>query len=168
MWERDHKESWAPKTWCFRTVVLEKTLESPLDSKNIKPVNSKGNQPWTFIGRTNVEAEAPILWPPDAKNWFTWKDYDVGKDWRQEEKGMTENEVAGWHHWLKEHEFEQTSGDREGQESLECCSPLGRKESDITEQLNNKPLVFSCCYSQTLQETNTHAEGQCGEWSAVY
>ena len=158
MREVDNKKGWASKNWFLRTEVLEKTLESPLDSKNIKPVNPKGNQPWTFIGRTNVEAEAPILWPPDAKNWLTGKDYDVGKDWRQEEKGMTENEVAGWHHWLKEHEFEQTSGDREGQESLECCSPLGRKESDITEQLNNKPLVFSCCYSQTLQETLTQKD----------
>ena len=97
MLELDNKKCWAPKNWCLRTVVLEKTLESPLDSKNIKPINPKGNQPWTFIGRTNVEAEAPVLWPPDAKNRLSGKDRDVGKDWRQEEKGMTEHEVAGWH-----------------------------------------------------------------------
>ena len=154
---------WALKNWCFWTVLLGKTLESPLDDgKDIKPINPKGNQSWIFIGRTDAEAEALILRPPDARNWLPGKDPDAGKDWRQEEKGMTENEVAGWHHWLNEHEFEQTSGDREEQESLECCSPLGHRESDITEPLNNKPLVFSCSYSQTLQETNTHSEGQRG------
>ena len=103
MWELDYKESWAPKTWCFWTVVLEKTLESPLDCKEIQPVHPKGNQPWIFIGRTDVEAETPILWPPD---WLTCKDPDAGKDWGQEEKGTTEDEMAGWHHWLNEHEFE--------------------------------------------------------------
>jgi len=105
MWELDHKESWELKYWCFWTVVLEKTLESPLDCKEIKPVNPKGNQSWIFIGRTDAGAEAPILWPPDTKNWLMWKDSDAGKDWRQEEKGMTEDEMVGWHHWLGGHEF---------------------------------------------------------------
>ena len=109
MWELDHKQSWAPKNWCFWTVVLEKTLESPLDRKETQPVNSKGNQSWIFIRRTDAEAEAeaPILWPPDAKNWLIWKDPDAGKDWGQEEKGKTEDETVGWHHWLDGHEFEQ-------------------------------------------------------------
>ena len=100
-----HKESWVLKNWWFWTVVLEKTLESPLDCKEIKPVNPKENQPWIFIGRTDAEAEAPILWPPDAKNWLTGKGLDAGKDWRQKEKGMTEDEMVGWDHWLNGHEF---------------------------------------------------------------
>ena len=106
MWELDHKENWAPQNWCFWTVVLEKTLESPLDSKEIQPVHPKGNQPWIVIGRTDAEAEAPILWPLDVKSQFIGKDPDVGKDWGQEEKGTTEDEMVGWHHWLNEHEFE--------------------------------------------------------------
>ena len=106
MWELDYKESWELKNWCFWTVVLEKTLENPLDSKEIKPVHPKGDQSWIFIGRTDAEAQALILWPPDANNWLTGKDPDAGKDWRQE-KGMTEDEMVGWHHWLKGHEFEQ-------------------------------------------------------------
>ena len=103
MWELDYKESWAPKNWSFWTVVLEKTLESPLDCKEIKSVSSKGNQSWIFIGRTDAEAETPILWPPDAKNWLIWKDPDAGKDLRQEEKGATEDEMVGWHHQLERH-----------------------------------------------------------------
>ena len=106
MWELDYKESWAPKNWCLWTVVLEKTLESPLDCKEIQPVHPKWNQSWIFIGRTDAEVEAPILWPPDAKNWLIWKDTDSGKDWRQEEKWMTEVEMIGWHHELNGHEFE--------------------------------------------------------------
>ena len=106
MWELDYKQSWAPKNWCFWTVVVEKTLESPLDCKEVKPVNPKENQSWIFIGRTDVEAEARILWPPDEKSWFIWKDSDAGKDWRWEEKGMTEDEMAGWHYQLDGHEFE--------------------------------------------------------------
>ena len=106
MWELGHKEGWAPKNWCFRIVVLENILESFLDLKQIKPVNPKGNQPWIFIGRTDAEAEAPILWPPDAKSWLIGKDPDVGKDWRQEEMGMTEDEMVEWHHQLKGQEFE--------------------------------------------------------------
>ena len=105
MWELGHKESWAPKNWCFWTVVLEKTLESPLDCKEIKLVNPKGNQSWIFIGKT--DAESPILWPTNVKNWLTGKDPDAGKDWRQEEKGMTVDKMVGWHQWLNGHEFEQ-------------------------------------------------------------
>ena len=105
MWELDYNESWAQKNWCFWTVVLEKTLESPLNCKAIQPVHSKWDQSWVFIGGTNVEAETSILWPLDAKSWLIWKDLDVGKDWRQYEKGMTEDEMAGWHHWLNRHEF---------------------------------------------------------------
>ena len=125
MWELDHKEGWALKNWCFWTVMLEKTLESPLNSKEIKLVNWKGNQPWIFIGRTDAEAEAPILWPSDAKCWLSGKDPDGGKDWGREEKGMTEDEMAGWHHWLNGHEFKLTQGDRKGQGSLVCCRPWG-------------------------------------------
>ena len=113
--------------WCFWTVVLEKTLESPLDCKQIQPVHPKGNQSWIFIGKTDVEAETPVLWPPDTKNWLIWKDPDAGKDWRQEEKGMTEDEMVGWHHWLNGHEFGWIPGVGDGQGSLVCCSPCGRR-----------------------------------------
>ena len=106
MWELDYKESWAPKNCCFWTVVLEKTLESPFNSREIQPVHPKWNRSWIFIGRTDAEAEIPILWPPDMKSWLIWKDSDAGKDWRWEEKGMTEDEIIGWHHWLNGHEFE--------------------------------------------------------------
>ena len=106
MWELDCEESWAPKNWCFWTVVLEKILESPLDCKEIQPVHPKGNQSWIFIGRTDVEAETTILWPPDVTSWLIWKDPDAGKDWGQEEEGITGDEMAGWHHWLNGHEFE--------------------------------------------------------------
>ena len=123
MWELDYKESWAQKNWCFWTVVLEKTLESPMDCKEIKPVNPKGNQSWIFTGRTNAQAETPILWPPDVKNWLIGKDPDAGKDWRQEEKGMTEDEMVGWHQRLDGREFEQAPGVDDGQGSLACCSP---------------------------------------------
>ena len=104
MWELDYKESWSPKNWCFWTVVLEKTLENPLDSKEIQPVHPKGDQSWVFIGRTDVEAETPVLWPPDVKSWLIWKDPYAGKDWGQE-KGTTEDEMVGWHHQLEGHEF---------------------------------------------------------------
>ena len=125
MWELDYKESWVLKNWCFWTGVLEKTLESPLDGKEIQPVHSKGNESWIFIERTN--AEALILRPPDVKNWLIWKDPDAGKDWRQEEKGMAENEMVGWHHWVNGHEFEQAPGVADGQGSLACCSPWGHR-----------------------------------------
>ena len=126
-WELDYKESWVLKNWCFWTVVLEKTLESPLDSKEIQPVHPKGNQSWIFIARTDAEAEAPILWSPDAKNWLIWKDPDAEKDWRQKEKGTTEDEMVGWHHWLNGHEFEQAPGVGDGQGGLACCNPWGHK-----------------------------------------
>ena len=136
MWELDYKESWGLKNWCFWGVVLEKTLESPLDSKEIKPVNPKGNQSWIFIGRTDSEAETPILWPLDAKNWLIGKDPDSGKDWRQEEKRATEDEMVGWHHQLNGHGFGWTPGVGDGQGGLVCCSSWGHKESDMTEWLN--------------------------------
>ena len=123
MWELDHKEGRALKKWCFRTVVLEKTLESPLDYKEIKPVSPKGNQYWIFIWRTDAKAEAPIPWSPTAKSQLTGKYPDAGKDWGQEEKGVTEDETVGWYHWVDGHEFQQTLGDSGGQGSLACCSP---------------------------------------------
>ena len=136
MWQLDHKESWALKNWCFWAVLLEKTLASPLDSKEIQPVNPKGNQYWIFIGRTDAEAETPMLWPPDEKNSVNWKDPDAGEDWRQEEKGTAEDEMVGWHHWHNGHEFEQALWVGDGQGSLACCSPWGHKKLDMTEQLN--------------------------------
>ena len=132
MWGLDFRESWAPKNWCFWIVVLEKTLQSPLDCKQIKPGNPKGNQSWMFIGRTDSEAEAPILWLPDMKDWLIWKDPDTGKDWRQEEKWTTEDEMVGWHHWVNGYEFEQAPGVDDGQGGLVCCSPWGHQESDTT------------------------------------
>ena len=137
MWELDCKESWVPKKWCFWTVVLEKTLESSLDCKEIKLVNPKWNQSWIFIGRTDAEAETPILWPPDAKNWLIGKDLDAGKDWRQEEQGMTEDEIVGWHHQLNGHEFEQAPGVGDGQEAW-CATVHGVAKSwtRLSEWLN--------------------------------
>ena len=142
MWELDHKESWALKNWCFWTVVLEETLESPLDCKKIQPVHPKGDQSWVFIGRTDVEAETPLLWPPYVKSWLIRKDSDAGKDWGQEEKGMTEDKMVGWHHWLHGHEFGSTPGVGDGQGGLAWCSPWGRKESDTTEGLNWTELAI--------------------------
>ena len=135
MWELDCEQSWALKNWCFWTVVLEKTLESPLDCKEIQPVHSK-DQSWVFTGRTDAEAETPILWPPQAKSWLTGKDSDAGRDWGQEEKVTTEDEMAGWHHLLDGHEFEWTLGIGDGQGGLQCCNSWGRKESVVTERLN--------------------------------
>ena len=136
MWELDYKESWVLKNWCFWTVMLEKTLESPLDCKEVQPVHPKGNQSWIFIGKTDAETEAPILWPPDAKNWLIWKDHNAEKVWRQKEKGMTEDEMVRWHHRFGGHEFEQVLGVGDGQGSLACCSPWSRCELDMTEWLN--------------------------------
>ena len=138
LWELDHKEGWEPKNCGFQIMMLQKTLESHLDCVEIKPVNPKGNQPWIFIGKT--DAEAQILWPPDVKSQLIGKDRDAGKDWGQEEKGVTEDEMVGWQHWLNGHEFEQTLGDSEGQLGLACCSPWCCKKSDTTEQLNNKQM----------------------------
>ena len=134
MWELDYKDSWAPKNWCFWTVVLEKTLGSPLDSKEIQLVHPKGDQSWVFIGRTDVET--PILWPPQAKSWLIGKDPDAEKDWGQEEKGMTEDEMVGWHHWLNGHGFGWTLGVDVGHGGLACCGSWGRKELNMTEWLN--------------------------------
>ena len=147
-WELDHKESWVLKNWCFWTLVLEKILESPLECKEIQPVHPKGNQSWLFIGRTDAEAETPILWPTDAKNWLIGKDPDVRKDWMWEEKGRTEDEMVGWHHWLNGHEFEQALGVGDEQESLMCCRPWGsqRVRHDWATELNwqnfKKCLIF--------------------------
>ena len=145
MWELGYKESRVLKNWCFWTVVLEKILEGPLDSKEIQPVHPKGNQSWIFI----VEAVTPILWPPASKNWLIWKGPDAGKDWGQEEKG-TEDEMAGWHHRLDGHESEWTPGVGDGQGGLAWCDSWGRKESDMTEQLNWTELNWwtnrSCFY----------------------
>ena len=142
MWELDykHKESWVPKNWYFRTVVLEKTLESPLDCKEIKPVNRKGNQSWIFTEKTDAETETPKLWPPDAKNWLIWKDPDAdvkiimlnSKTWRGK-KGTTEDEMIEWHHWLDGHEFEQAPGAGDGQGSLACCSPWGCSQTQLSD-----------------------------------
>ena len=145
MWELDYKESWALKNWCFWTVVLEKTLESPLDCKENQPVNPQGNQFWIFIGRTDSVAETSILQPLDVKNWLIGKDPDSGKDWRQKEKGMTEDEMVGWHHRrLSGHEFEYTLGVGDVQGSLACCSTWGRKESDMAELLKWTEQMCQC------------------------
>ena len=139
MWKLDHKEGWELKNWCFWTVVLEKTLESPLHCKEIKPVNPKENQPWIFIGRTQAEALGS-----DVKSWLIGKDPDAGKDWMQKEKGVAGDEMVRQHHWPNGNESEQTLGDSEGQRGLVCCSPRGRKESDITvtEQQQFYPFIY--------------------------
>ena len=136
MWELDCEESWVPKNSCFWTVVLEKTLENPLDCKEIQPVHPKGYQPWVFIGRTDAKAETPILWPPHANSWLIGKDPDARRDWGQEEKGTTEDEMGGWHHRLDGRESEWTPGVGDGQGRLACCDSWGRKELDTTERLN--------------------------------
>ena len=136
MWELDCEESWALKNWCFWTVVLEKTLESPLDFREIQPVHPKGDQSWVFIGRTDFEVATPILCPSDAKSWLIWKDPNARKDWRQEEKGMTEDEMVGWHHRLDGHGFGWTLGVGDGQGCLVCCSSWDCKELDTTKWLN--------------------------------
>ena len=154
MWELDYKESLVPKSWCFWTVVLEKTLESPLDCKEIQPVHPKGDQPWVFIGRTDVEAETPIFWPPDVNSWLTGKDPDAGKDWGQEEKGTTEDEMVGWHHRLNGHGFGWTPGVGDGQGGLACCGSGNCKESDMTEWLNWTELIlyiYIYIYTQYMQ-----------------
>ena len=152
MRELDCEERWAPKNWCFWTVVLEKTLESPLDCKEIQPVHPKGNQSWVFIGRTDVEAETPILCPPDVKSWLIWKDPDNGKYWGQEEKGMTEDVMVGWHHQLNGHGFGWTLRVDDGQGSLVFCGSWGRKESDMTEWTELRPswifAINACSLSQ--------------------
>ena len=159
-WELDHKESWVQKSLCFWAVVLEKTLESPFECKEIQPVNPEGNQPWMFIVKTDAKAETPILWLPDTKNWFIGKDPDAGKGWRQEEKVTTDDEMVGWHHQLDGYEFGQALrviGD--GQGTLACCSPWGCKDSDTTEQLNWTDIWFTLLVSgiqQSESVVHTH------------
>ena len=131
-WELGHERGYAPKNWCLQTVLLEKTLESPLDSKEIQPVNPKGNQPWMFTGRTDAKTDAPVLWPPDAKSQLIGKDPDARKHWRHKQKGVTKDKMVRWHHQLNGHELEQTLGDRGGQGSLECCGLWGCKGLDTT------------------------------------
>ena len=168
MWELDYKESSAQKNWYFWTVVLEKTLESPLNCKEIQPVNPQGDQSWVFIRRTDVEAETPIFWPPDAKSWLIWKDSDAGKDWGQEEKGTTEDEMVGWHHRLNGHGFGWTLGVGDGQGGLACCGSRSCKELDTTEHLNWTTTQRSSFGSvvknlpamQGMQETQPQSLGQ--------
>ena len=136
MWKLDYKDISAPKNWCLWTMVLEKTLESPLDCKEFQPVNPKGNQSWVFIGRTDIEAETPVLWPPHGKSWLIGKDPDSRKDWRQEEKGTIKDEMVGWHHRLSGHGFGWTVRVGYGHGGLACCNSRGHKELDMTEQLN--------------------------------
>ena len=161
MWELDYKEGWAPKNWCFWTVVLEKTLESPLDCKEIKQVNPKGNQPWILIGRTDAEGEAPILWPPDVKSWLIGKDPDAGKVWKQE-KGTTEDEMVGWHHRLNGHEIEQAPADCEGQEDWStavhevsnCQTWLSNwTKQNKTSHLNSNLLSLQNLHFSTVAQT---------------
>ena len=159
MWELDYKESWAQKNWCFWTVMLEKTLESPLD------FHPKGNQPWVFIGRTDVVAETPIFWPPDANSWLIRKDPDAGKDWRQAEKGTTEDETVEWHHWLNGHVFKQALWVGDGQGSLVCCSPWGCKESGMTEWLNWTELSCTLVFWTIKWYNSSHTtKGCCKGW----
>ena len=170
MWELNYKESWGPKNGCFWTVVLEETLESPLDCKKIQPVHPKGNQSWIFIGRTDAEAETPKPWPSDAKSWLIWKDPDAGKDWRWEEKGTKKDEMVGWHHQLNGHEFEQAPGVGDGKGSLECCSPWGCKESDITDQLNwTEFLLFlwSNGCGNLISGTSDFSESSLNTWNSL-
>ena len=164
MWELDYKESWALKKWCFWTVVLEKTLESLLDCKKIQLVNPKGNQFWIFIERTDAEAETPLLWPPDAKNWLTGTDPDAGKDWRWEEKGTTEDEMVGWHHRHNGHEFEQAPRVGDGQGGLACCSPWGHKESDRIGDWTDWTDYVLCSrrWRSSIQSVKTRPGADCG------
>ena len=153
MWELDHKEDWVPKNWCFLNCSVGEDSWESLDCKEMKSVNPKGNQPWIFFERIDAKAEAPILWPPNPKSQLIGKDLYAGKDWRQEEKGTTEDEMVGWHHQLNGHQFVQTLGDGERQGSLMCCSPWGHKESDRTEKLkNNNKLIGTDIFLWKLLE----------------
>ena len=157
MWEFNCDESWAPKNWSFWTVVLEKTLANPLDCKEIQPVHPKGDQSWVFIGSTDAEAETPILWPHYAKCWLIGKDSGVGRDWGQEEKGTTEDEIAGWYHQLYGHEFRWTPGVGDGQGGLVCCNSWGCKESDMTERLNWTDWT-DCLFSSVKEQLTISVE----------
>ena len=166
MWELDCEKDWALKNWYFWTVVLEKTLESPLDCKEIQPVHSKGYQFWDFFGRNDAKAETPVLWPPHAKSWLIGKDSDAGRDWGQKEKGMTKDEMAGWHHWLHGRESEWTPGVGDGQGGLACCDSWGRKESDMTERLNWAEITSDSLRYLGLQQTKTlYPSLSPGDWA---
>jgi len=157
MWELDCEESWAPKSWCFWTVVLEKSLESPLDCKEIQPVHSEGDQPWDFFGRNDAKAETPVLWPPHAKSWLIRKDSDAGRDWGQEEKGTTEDEMAGWHHWLAGRGSQWTPGVGDGQGGLVCCNSWGRRVGQdwATDLIWLEYSLFNMlCYSMVYSNVN--------------
>ena len=156
MWELDCEEGWAPKNWCFWTVVLEKLLRVPWTAKEIQPVHPKGNQSWIFVRMTDAEAETPIFWPPNVKNWLFGKQPDAGKDWRQDEKRTTEDEMVGWHHWLNGCEFEQAPGVGDRQGSLACCSLWGCKKSDKTGWLN---WIFHTILEKILPITSTQSGG---------
>ena len=162
MWELDCEEGWVLKNGCFWTVVLEKTLESPLDCKEIQPVHSERDQSWVFIGRNAAKAETPILWPPNAKSWLIRKDSDAGRDWGQEEKGTTEDEMAGWHHWLDGRESQWTPGVGDGQGGLACCDSWGRQDSDTIEQLIWSDLITSAfinpCHSKAAVWSKKHVK----------
>ena len=152
MWELDCEEGWASKNWCCWTVVLEKTLESPLDFKEIQPVHSEGDQPWVLFGRNDAEAETSVLWPPHVKSWLIGKDSDAGRDWGQEEKGTTEDEMAGWHHWLDGRKFEWSPGVGDGQGGLACCDSWGRRVGhDWATELNWTELNWSNSYRNKVK-----------------
>ena len=158
MWELDCEESWATKNWCFWTVVLEKTPESPFDCKEIQPVHSKGHQSWVFFGRNDSKSETAIFWPPHAKSWLIGKDSDAGKDWRQEEKGTTEDGMAGWHHRLDGHEFGWTPGAGDGQGGLVCCDSWGHNESDTTEWLSWTDLHWNYLDNGKSSSRRNHSD----------
>ena len=172
MWELNYKESWAPKNWSFWTVGLDKTLESPLDCKEIQSVHPKGHQSWGFIGRTDVEAETPVLWPPHVKSWLIGKDPNAWEDWGQEEKGMTEDEMVGWHHQLNGHGFRGTPGVSDGQEGLACCGSWGHKESDTTE-LNwttvsaNNWSIINISFFFPLYSSSAFSQDRSKKWVAT-
>ena len=174
MWELDCEEGWAPKNWCFWTMVLEKTLESPLDCKEIQPVHSDGDQLWDFFGRNDAKAEAPVLWPPHAKRWFIGKDSDAGRDWGQEEVGTTEDEMAGWHHGHNGRESEWTPWDGDGQGGLVCCDSSGRKELKTTEWLNWTDCPFynsqgnNCFYrAAVLRLSSAYRQACTDDWTSL-
>ena len=161
MWELDCEEGWVPKNWCFWTVVLEKTLESPLDCKEIHPDHSEGDQPWDFFGRNDAEVEAPVLWLPHVKSWLIGKDSDGGRDWGQQEKGTTEDEMAGWHHWLDGCGSQLTPGVGAGQGGLACSDSQGGKESDTTEWLIWSDLIWIYIITIKIRDTWYHKDISC-------
>jgi len=167
MWELDCEEGWVLKNWCFWTVVLEKTLESPLDCKEIQPVHPKGDQPWDFFGRNAAKAETPILWPPHAKSWLIGKDSDAGRDWGQEKKGTTEDKMAVWHHRLDGCESGWTLGVGDGQGGLACCDSWGHKESDTTEQLNWTELNIYTLYKIDKQQDILYSTGNYNQYPVL-